>query len=245
MKSLKITLIFSFLLSTLSFGQTADEIVASHIKATGGAEAWNKVKSIKMDGSIEVAPNMKAPFTLLIKDRKKIRFELDFQGMKMIQAFDGDSGWAVVPFSGKTDPERMSEEQVRDMKDQADIAGDLFDFKAKGNEVEYLGKEEMEGTDTYKLKLTKKNGDVKYYYLDASSYLVLKETSKHKFQDKEVESVTLPSDYRSVSGIMVPFSMETRGDEEAAMGQTMVFEKIEVNPAIENTLFVMPAPEQK
>lgn len=242
MKIRLLNLLFFFFVSAgLANAQTVDEVVVKHVNAMGGADKWAKAKSIRMTGSMELGPNMKAPFTITIKDRKKMRFEMEFQGMKMIQAFDGDSGWSVVPFSGKTDPERMSEEEVRGMKEQADFTGDLYDYKVKESLVEVMGKEDMEGTETIKLKVTKKNGDVKYIYLDGQSYITLKETSKQKFDDKEIETVNLLSDFRSVDGLMFPFTMEGRSDEESGMGQSMIMEKIEINPTIDNSVFMMPS----
>ena len=170
-----------------------------------------------------------------------MRFELELQGMKMIQALEGDSGWSINPFAGKTDPERMDPEAIKESKDQADFTGALFNYKEKGSKVEFLGKEDMEGTDTYKLMVTKKSGDISYFYIDASTYLELKETSKHKFKDKEMESAGLSSNYKSVDGLMFPFSMESRGGDDASQGQTINIESIEVNPVIDPSIFKMPA----
>lgn len=234
-------LVLAFTMAVTTFAQQVDDVVNNYVNALGGKDNWNKARSVKMTGSVELGPNMTAPVTIYIKDRTKFRFELEFQGMKMIQAYDGDSGWSVMPFMGKTDPERMSEEEVRGVKDQVDFTGDLMNYKEKGNTVELLGKEEMEGSETFKLKVSKKNGDIKYLYIDAEKYIVLKETSVQKFEDKEVESVSIPSDYRMVSGLLFPFNMETRMDEESSQGQAVKFESVEVNPTIDNSLFVMPA----
>jgi len=242
MKSKKMLALLFFVSSvSFSFAQTADEIVSNNIKAMGGKEKIAAVKTVKMTGNLDLGPDMKAPFTILLKDGKKFRFEMEIQGMKMVQALDGDSGWYIQPWSGKTDPERMSPEEVKAAKDQADFNGPLFDYKAKGNTVEFIGKEDMEGTDTYKLKVTKKSCDVSYIYLDASTNLQLKETAKHKFKDKEVEAASLSSNYKSVDGLMFPFSMEERGSDDASQGQSMNFDKIELNPAIDDSIFKMPA----
>ncbi len=231
----------SFLISFSALSQSADEIISKHLKATGGNEKWGSLKSVKMSGNIDIAPGMKAPFTMFFKDKNKFRFELEVQGMTMIQALDVDSGWSIVPFTGKTDPERMSPEEVKSSKQQADFTGDLYNYKDKGNTVEYLGKEDMEGTDTYKLKVTRKNNDITYMYLDAASYLTLKETSKIKMQDKEIESSTIPSNYKDVDGIKFPFSLEIRGGDDESTGQTMTIDSIEINPLIDDQIFKMPA----
>ena len=224
-----------------TFAQSVDDIISNHFKAMGGKDKLAGVKSIKLKGNLDIGPDMKAPFTIFMKDGSKVRFEMELQGMKMVQALEGDSGWYINPFGGKTDPERMSPEAVKDSKEQADFTGPLFNYKEKGNTVELIGKEDMEGTDTYKLKVTKKSGDVTYFYLDATSYLELKQTSKHKFKDKEMESAHLSSNYKSVDGIMFPFGMEERGSDDASQGQIMNIETIEVNPPIDERIFKMPA----
>ncbi len=240
------TKLFTFLAIAIFFSvttqaQSLDEIIKQHIVATGGAEKWANLTTLKMNGSIEIAPGMKAPFVMYFKNKNKFRFELEVQGLTMIQALDVDSGWSVVPFSGKTDPERMSEEEIKSSKQQADFTGDLYNYKEKGNTVELMGKEDMEGTDTYKLKITRKNNDITYMYLDATSYLSLKETTKIMMQDKEIESATIPSNYQDVKGFKFPFSLELRGGDDESTGQTMTIESIEINPSIDDALFVMPA----
>ncbi len=242
MKSKAIALIvFLFLLSFNLQAQTVDEIITNHINSTGGPEKWGSIKTMKMTGSIDIAPGMKAPFVMFFKDKNKFRFELEVQGMTMIQALEVDSGWSVVPFSGKTDPERMSPEEVKSSKQQADYTGDLYNYKDKGNTVEFLGKEDMEGTETLKLKVLRKNNDIAYIYLDATSYLILKETSKIKMQDKEVESATLPSNYKDVEGLKFPFALEVRGSDDEATGQMMTIDTIVINPEVDDKIFIMPA----
>jgi len=242
MKTKLFTLIaIAFFISVASQAQSLDEIIKQHIVATGGAEKWASLNTLKMNGSIEIAPGMKAPFIMYFKNKNKFRFELEVQGLTMIQALDVDSGWSIVPFSGKTDPERMSEEEVKSSKQQADFTGDLYNYKEKGNTVEFMGKEDMEGTETYKLKITRKNNDITYMYLDATSYLSLKETTKIMMQDKEIESATIPSNYQDVKGFKFPFSLELRGGDAESTGQTMTIESIEINPSIDDSIFVMPA----
>ena len=237
----KIILIIGLFISTISFGQSADEIVSRYLDAVGGKKSLDAIKSVKMTGSVEVGPNMKAPFSMIMKDKTKSRFELEIQGMKMITAVSGDSGWKVVPFTGKTDPERMSPEEVKDSKEQADFTGDLYNWKEKGSAVELVDKEDMEGTEVFKVKITKKEGDITYMYLDAVSYLPLKQSTKIKMKDKEMETATLFSNYKAVNGIKFAFAMEMRqGDDATSPGQVMTIETIEVNPAVSEDLFKMP-----
>jgi hypothetical protein len=110
--------------------------------------------------------------------------------------------------------------------------------------VEYAGKEDVEGTPAYKLKVTKKNGDVANVYLDAESYLEIKEAGKTKMRGQEIEGETTFGDFKTVDGLVFPFSIEQKAKGMPA-GMTMTISKIEVNPTVEGARFSMPAAEKK
>lgn len=220
--------------------QTVDEILAKHFEAQGGVEKLKKVQSWRLTGKMGIGPGMEAPFTMEKKRPALQRLEFTFSGMTGIQVFDGKGGWQVMPFMGKKDPEPMSAEDAKQMEDQADFDGPLMDWKAKGHTIELAGKESIEGADAYKLKITKKSGQVEYYYLDTETYLTVKEEAKRSMHGTEVEGESYMSDYKEVDGLMVPFSV-TNGAKGSDRKQVMTFEKIEVNVPLDDARFVMPA----
>ncbi|MBK5283908.1 MAG: hypothetical protein JJE25_00765 [Bacteroidia bacterium] len=243
MKILK-TIFFLFVIQTgLTSAQTADEVIAKNIQATGGKEKLASFQSMKMTSFLDMQ-GMKLPIITTVVNNKSVRAEVTFQGMTQISVLDGESGWYISPFQGKTEPEKMNQEMIKENKEQSDLAGPLFNYKEKGNKVELVGKEEMEGTDVFKLKITKPSGDVAYQFIDASSYIVLKETKKQKFQDKETESETLFSNYKLVDGINFPFTVEIR-EAGANSGQILTVENVEVNPKVDPTIFKMPEAAKK
>jgi len=154
-------------------------------------------------------------------------------------AYDGKSGWMLMPFGGKKDPEPMGEDDLREAQEQSDIDGEFVDYKEKGNKVEYVGKEPVECTDAYKLKVTLKTGTVEYFYLDADSYLIIKEESKRTVRGVERESETTLGDYKKVEGLIFPYSIET-GAKGQPQKQKITVEKIEINPVIDESRFKMP-----
>jgi hypothetical protein len=165
----------------------------------------------------------------------------------MIQAFDGEKGWFVAPWTGSTDPIEISGVQLKSLKQQANMDGMLYNYKDKGYITELIGKEDMEGTEVYKIKQTDQEGDIYYYYMDAENFVLLKTSSKIKVGESDVESETLYSNYKEFEGMMIPYSFESKTN-----GQTISqinIEKIELNPEIDQTLFTMPAkqeaPEEK
>ncbi len=196
------------LLAPVAQAQTVDEILAKHFETMGGLEKIKALNSMRVTGTMTMGPGMEAPITLERKRPGKRRIEFTVQGMTGVQAFDGEKGWSVMPFMGKKDPEPSTDEDNKEAQDDADFDGALVDWKTKGHTVELVGKEPVEGADTYKLKITKKNGNIEYQYLDAETYLLVRNEGKVKRRGTEIEGESTFSDYKDVQGYMMPFTME-------------------------------------
>src|SRR6267378_3601535 len=144
--------VFSFAASA----QTVDEVIAKNIQAKGGADKLKSVRTIRTT----------AKFSQENKRADKVREELIIQALAQVQAYDGKTGWQISPFGGRKDPELLSQDDLKSLVVDADIDGPLVDYKEKGHKAELVGHDSMEGTDCFKIKLSMKNGDVRYYYLD-------------------------------------------------------------------------------
>jgi hypothetical protein len=184
--------------------------------------------------------SMEIPFTIYLKRPMKALLEVIFQGKTMNQAYDGTTAWTINPFAGSEDPEKMDAGGTKRMRIMADMDGALVNYKEKGSTVELIGKDDFEGTEVYNLKLIDKDGDQTNYYIDAESYLILKEASKTKIEEKEVNSVTLSSDYRDVNGVMMPFAIEVDSDANPMGTQNVIMNEIKPNVDIDDKIFVMP-----
>jgi outer membrane lipoprotein-sorting protein len=220
--------------------QTLDEIIAKHFAARGGVEKLKAVKTMRMSGRA-AGQGGEIPLVIESKRPELVRVEFTVQGLTGITAYDGATGWQVMPFMGKKDAEPMSGDDLKQMQEQADFDGPLMDYKAKGNQVELLGKEKVEGSDAYKLKLILKNGNVHTVFIDADSFLELKDISKIIQNGTEVEQESTASNYKEVEGLVFPFLME-QGAKGSAQKQRIIIEKIELNPPIDDARFKMPAP---
>ncbi len=235
-------LFLASLIGSAAWAQTADEIIQKNIEAKGGLTKLKAVQTVRMSGKMMMGGGMEAPMVMELARPGKLRMEFIFQGMTGIQAYDGKSGWSVMPFMGKKDPEPMSPDDLKQVEDQADLDGMLVDYKEKGHQVEYLGKGEVEGTPVHKLKVTKKNGDLVTLYLDADSYLEIKADGKTNVRGQEVEGETVFGDYKEVGGLVFPHSIQSKpkGAPDGA-GVTISIASIEINPELPASRFEMPA----
>jgi outer membrane lipoprotein-sorting protein len=242
MRFVKALAVLALMTAPLS-AATLDEILDKHFQALGGKDKIAAVQSAKITGRQVFGPQ-EAPLTILWKRPSMLRIEFVLQGMTGIQAYDGKTAWMVMPFLGKKEPEEMTGDDLKEIIDQADlIEGPLFNWKEKGHTVELLGEDTVEGTPAWKLKLTKKNGDVQTIWLDKEAYVEIKSEGKRKRGDQEMDFETAYGDYKEEGGLMFPHSIESK-PKGAPQGATITLQSFELNATIDDAGFAMPKPEK-
>jgi len=236
MRQTFITLILSLIFISSSFAQTVDEILAEYFSVQG-QEKLLSTNTFTTKGKI-IQGQFEIPFTSYQKRPMKFRSEAEFQGMKIVSAFNGETGWSINPMTGSTDPQPMTAEQLDRMKIQADYDGMFYNYADKGYTVEFMGKEPVDDIETYLLKLTRPNGDIITSYIDSENYVILKTKSKMKIQGVDTEAETLFSNYKYINDILVPFAIETKMNGETVM--QMTFDEITYNKEYDDSMFEMP-----
>jgi hypothetical protein len=229
----------AFIFALPASAQTVDDILARNLKAKGGLDTLKAIQTLRMTGTMTIGPGMDAPFTMIFKRPNELRMDFTVQGMTVTQAFDGTQGWMTNPMAGAREPQLMPPEALKAIEQQADFDGPLVDYRAKGHTVELIGKDKADGHDAWKLKLTLKSGEVRYYYLDAESYLEVRVEGTSNMRGVEVQNEGTLGDYKEVAGVMFPHLMES-GPKASAMKQKMVVQKIEVNLPLDDGRFRMP-----
>jgi len=232
------SLVFLLLSASAPFAQTVDEVIAKNIQAHGGMEKLKAVHSTRTTGKF-IQGSFRATFLQENKRPDKVREELLIQGLAQIQAYDGKTGWQISPFGGRKDPELMSQDDVKSLQIDADIDGPMVNYKEKGHKAELLGHDSVEGTDCYKVKLTLKNGGVRYYFLDADSFLEIKMENQSNIRGAVVFTENYYGDYEQVNGLYFPFAFESgqKGSQERAK---FTVERVELNVPLADSLFSMP-----
>ena len=234
-----LTFIIGMALAAPAASQTVDEIVAKYVEATGGLEKIKAIKTVRMTGTMTLGPGIEAPIVMELKRPNSMRLDITVQGIVGSQAYDGTRGWTLMPFAGSTVPQVMAADEMKLAQEQAEMDGPLVDYKTKGNTVELLGKEQVEGSPAHKLKVTLKNGQVRTIYLDAEHFLQIKDEAKRSIRGTEVDTETILGDYKTVDGMMFPHSIDS-GQKGNPQRQKLVITKIELNVPIDEARFKMP-----
>jgi len=237
---MKRTLLLLLILAT-SIGlaaQTADEIISKAIAARGGLDKLKAIQTQRLTGTITIGNRAPGPFMVEMKRGGKMRQEMTVGGQNAVRITNGTAGWKIEN-DGEAVP--LTDAELRNMAGGADIDGPLVDYKAKGNQVELEGKEKVNGNDAYKLKITQKDGQVRYDYLDVNSFLEVKWQGEIEAGDRKFTAESFFSDYRPVNGVMYHHQIDsdTLG---TPYKQKLVFDKIEVNLPLDDSIFQKPPP---
>jgi hypothetical protein len=258
---------------------SAADIVDKNVAARGGLQAWRAVQTMSLSGKLGAGGNQRAtlqvpalgkrsasemsiasarpveevqlPFMMEVKRPRKMRFELQFNGATAIQVYDGANGWKLRPFLNRNVVEPYTADELKMSSMQADLDGPLVDYAAKGTKIELVGMEKVEDRDTYKLKLTMKNGSAIHVWIDAQTFL----EAKIEGQPRRLDGTDHPvevyfRDYRPVDGLQIPYVLETRvlpvahtalGFKDTPVPPEKTFiEKVVVNPKLDESLFSKP-----
>jgi zinc protease len=151
------------------------------------------------------------------------------------QRFDGTSGYVIDTMQGNRD---ITGDQLEAMRNGS-FPNPLLNYKQAGATVELSGKEKVGEREAYVLVFKPKTGPVSRSYIDAESYLPIKQVVKINVPQVggEVEQTTELSNFKEVDGIKVPFQIRTTSAIQTVIVNVT---QIEHNTQIDQTLFAKP-----
>lgn len=215
--------------------QTADDIINKHIEAIGGKDKVSEVKTIYMEGSLDMMNNQSPSVTYIVNGRG-YKNEVDFNGTKMITCYTDKGGWTINPFTGQTVATPVAEDVLKAGQLQLDASGQLFDYASKGNKVQFIGKE----NGTYHLKVVTPTNIETAYFIDTTSYYISKMVTHMTANGQQLEMSAENSDFKKANnGMIMPFSIKV---DFVGTGLiiTTTSKIIEINKPIDESIFEMP-----
>ena len=223
--------------------QDAQSLIAKNLEARGGAAGIDAIKNVSLQGRT-IFPG---DFELAYKEARAktgteplIRYDLSVQGLDVIQSYDGHGGWKINPFQGRKDAERMSADESRQLADAATIEGPLLHSRSDGSKVQYLGRDDFDGTMAYKLKVTQKDGDEFVYWLDPDTYLEIKVDETRRIRGAQTTSENELGDYEKIAGVYFPMSVESWSQGSPNQRQRTILASGTANGAVNADFFAEP-----
>src|SRR2546426_7808734 len=243
MRSTPLTVAALSLCATPLGAQSVDSLIAKYVQASGGMARIQALQTLRRTGKFTGGGGFEAVVIQENKRPNSVRQEFSIHGMTGINAYDGHNGWKIEPWQGKRDPESLGEEEMHGILDDADFDGPLVNYHAIGNRVEYQGVEQIEGSDVYKLKVTRPNGDVSFYYLDTEYYVPIRIDTQRMIRGAPQEFETSLGDYKQVNGVYLPFSYESGAKGSSSTDRSKItYDKIEANVPLDALRFSRPGP---
>lgn len=224
--------IFAAFFSIQATAQTIDDVLKKHYKAAAYTKL-EKATSVEMDGMI--TRNDVMPYKI-----SKLRpnlFRIDFQlaDLEAVQAYNGTETWQTAPWTGNPAPTVMPAEAAKFFILSTDFEGSLWNWKQKGSTVELLGKEKIADAEAFKIKLTRADKGIEYYFIDAANYLLLRRIQVRTARGADVEFETNYSNYKTYDGI--PFALTFDQKMGGQQHSLIEFETITLNKPMDAKMF--------
>lgn len=219
-------------LSSFTKAQSLDEIVAKHLEAIGGKDNWAKLKTLRTECTMK-SQGTDINFTIVQVDKKCMRQDIAVAGMVGYNIINNKEGWNYAPWQGHTKAEAMTEDDVKNSQDELWLQDEFITYKELGKTMEYIGKDDVDGTECFKIKMASKDGKETTYYIDPSTYFVIKQTEKMTSNGQVQESSTFFSDYKKLDeGIVYPMGISGEWGE-------MTITKLEINLKVDESIFTV------
>ena len=220
---------------------TIGEVIERNTKAMGGGPAIESVKSIEIDLHI-VDPGFEVDGIYRAARPGRMRIDVQAGGRHVFtEAFDGKNGWQC---HDKGEQEAASPKATAALRHGVELPGKLFglhELKQRGHRLELVGRETIDGTSYYVLRLTLSDGYTTSLYVDADSWLITRRRDVRPLHvDVDPTPTTIEqrsSDFRTISGVQLAFASSETDLQSGKVLETTVVRSVEINPPLVPSIF--------
>ena len=226
-------------------GPTAQDIINKYLQAMGGKERLQSINSLYQEG-IAVLENgaQLTSRSWRVYDRV-YRHEVVMPAGKVIIIVTPRQGWSSGPGTGGLF-KQLTDVQFKSLRPEIDPGGPLVDYGAKGNKVELVGKDTVNGQICWALRVFFPSGGSATYSVDARTGYILR--ASHKGGNilgtilpgteghPDAEVVTDYGDYKVIpGGYVFPHSITL-----SPYGAKVKITKIQVNGEVDPDVLSKP-----
>ena len=215
--------------------QTADEVVEKYSNAMGGLDAFNKINTAKMTGTITTS-GLTMPMTTQIVQNNAMRTDVNANGKAIINVYNNGKGWKINPLAGILVKTEVTGTELSALKTQTSLVNNLMDYKSRGHQVELLGKEDVDGISCFKIRLTSKDDNKPtLFFINTSDYLLVKSTARKETQGQEYDVETFYTSMKAVDGLQ--FCMYLIQKIKGQQYLSVKWNKIELGVPVDEKIF--------
>ncbi len=201
---------------TIAPSVDAKTVISDYLKALGGTEELQKVKSMVANLGMSMQG-----MTLDVQEKKMFP-NMEVTTVKMggnivnKNLFDGTTGYQEQMGQKK----EMTKEEIDEKKAQTSIF-EQIDYLTGNYKLKVAGTEKVEGKDAYKLDVTLPGGKSQVEYYDIQSHLLVRVVKDVQANNMTISNTITFADYKKVGNVMFPYTQQI---SVSANGQEQNFE---------------------
>ena len=186
----------------------ASDVIARYITAIGGRDALLKVKSMTQKQTMELpAAGISADMEVSTAAPNLLASRVSIAGIgEVLSGFNGTVGWDVNPMAGSRLLEGKELEQLRE---NSDFYGSRMFPAEQYSAMEVLEQLDFNGEKAFKVKMTRKSGDIVTHYFSSTSGLLIGSEATQVGAMGEITTQTRYSDFADFGGLKLAKKSET------------------------------------
>ena len=215
---------------------SVDQIIEHAALASGGRDAWAKVTSMYLKGTVEIPlANVEGTFESYAQAPDKVYQSISLgDAVTVKQGSDGATAW-------KTAPDRSIVDVQGDELENAKLDSDFYsevDLKRLYPQMVLQNDATIGGRPVYTVLATPRQGIPRKFYFDKETGLRVGMSMETIEEGQPSQVKTYYADFKTVEGIQVPFTIRLVSKEF-----TMVFHlhDVRANVPIASSTFLKPA----
>lgn len=186
---------------------STEEVVARHIAAVGGENALRHVTGWHVAAVVHDLPSP-GKIQTWVKSPGKVRIDSSISGVNETIAYNGQKGWSQSPRG----IEKLTGKGTESIRSKGYL-NEIFASRASHGKITRQVDEDVDGRRCHVLVLGSSKDDSVTAYVDGVSFLIVKTvTPVMSPRGTRMLLEIRYSDYRNVSGIMMPFMTEVSAD---------------------------------
>lgn len=218
----------------------ASELFEAYLKAVGGRDALQQIRSVRYEGEVVFASSGKDFQMYLLMPDKGMLVTSPGEAASQKLMLNGDAAWQVVDLpDGKRKVVPLEEDETRALRWSMRVHNTFRELAMEGRaaevsvrEIEYLGK------PCYEVSKEAPDGSDFLAVLEKETLYLLKTVETVSRGEEKDKFTVLYDDHRMVSGVVEPYN--TKLYRNGSLDNEVVIDSIRINSGVMSSLFEIP-----
>jgi len=213
----------------------AEQLISAYETALGGAAALGKIKNRVTTGIAVDWQGKENPVEITQAAPNKLHSAVTMKDRgAFTHGFDGTNGW----MSSQRGVRELPPDEIADLKDEAALFP-LAKLQGLAKSMHVRGKETLNGSVVYVLESPAGETVTERFCVDSTSGLLVRTMTIMSTPIGDVPAQVDYSDYRTVDGVKIPFSVQT-ANTDIHQASAMRVATVTQNVSIDEKKFSMP-----